>query len=146
MATLKPTVKTKLKTGMYIVYIRVVQNRQSSFIRTSWMVNDKGVKGKEVTDPFVMQQVSNLISSYYSMLNKIDSSNDILITNERHKNQIRKAKENVDKAINTLEEGNPVDIITIYIQEAMDDIGEILGNNVTEDIINEIFKRFCLGK
>ena len=72
MATLKPTVKTKLKTGMYIVYIRVVQNRQSSFIRTSWMVNDKGVKGKEVTDPFVMQQVSNLISSYYSMLNKID--------------------------------------------------------------------------
>ena len=74
MATLKPTVKTKLKTGMYIVYIRVVQNRQSSFIRTSWMVNDKGVKGKEVTDPFVMQQVSNLISSYYSMLNKIDSS------------------------------------------------------------------------
>ena len=59
---------------MYIVYIRVVQNRQSSFIRTSWMVNDKGVKGKEVTDPFVMQQVSNLISSYYSMLNKIDSS------------------------------------------------------------------------
>ena len=64
MATLKPTVKTKLKTGMYIVYIRVVQNRQSSFIRTSWMVNDKGVKGKEVTDPFVMQQVSNLISSY----------------------------------------------------------------------------------
>ena len=42
MATLKPTVKTKLKTGMYIVYIRVVQNRQSSFIRTSWMVNDKG--------------------------------------------------------------------------------------------------------
>ena len=37
MATLKPTVKSKLKTGMYIVYIRVVQNRQSSFIRTSWI-------------------------------------------------------------------------------------------------------------
>lgn len=35
MATLRPTVKSKLKTGMYIVYIRVVQNRQSSFIRTS---------------------------------------------------------------------------------------------------------------
>ena len=46
MATLRPTVKTKLKTGMYIVYIRVVHNRQSSFIRTSWMVNDKGIKGK----------------------------------------------------------------------------------------------------
>lgn len=79
-------------------------------------------------------------------INKLDSSNDILITNERHKNQIRKAMENVDKAIETLESGSPIDIISIYIQEAMDDIGEILGNNVTEDIINEIFKRFCLGK
>jgi hypothetical protein len=47
MATLKATVKSKLKTGMYIVYIRVVHNRQSSFIRTSWLVNDKGIKGKD---------------------------------------------------------------------------------------------------
>ncbi len=79
-------------------------------------------------------------------VNQIDSSNEILITNERHKNQIRKAKENVEKAIESLEMGCPIDIITINIQEAMDDIGEILGTNVTEDIINEIFKRFCLGK
>ena len=74
MATLKPTVKSKLKTGMYIVYIRVVQNRQSSFIRTSWMVNDKGIKGKDVIDPFVVKQTSNLISSYYNILNQIDIS------------------------------------------------------------------------
>ena len=74
MATLKPTVKAKLKSGVYIVYIRVVQNRQSSFIRTSWMVNDKGVKGKEVIDPFVIQQTSNLISNYYKKLNQIETS------------------------------------------------------------------------
>ena len=74
MATLRPTVKTKLKTGMYIVYIRVVHNRQSSFIRTSWMVNDKGIKGKDVIDPFVIQQTSNLISRYYQILNQIDCS------------------------------------------------------------------------
>ena len=75
MATLKPTVKSKLKTGMYIVYIRVVHNRQSSFIRTSWMVNDKGIKGKDVIDPYVIQQTSNLISRYYSALNQINTSN-----------------------------------------------------------------------
>lgn len=75
MATLRPTIKKKLKTGMYIVYIRVLQNRQSSFIRTSWMVNDKGIKGKDVIDPFVIQQTSNLISRYYLMLNQIDCSN-----------------------------------------------------------------------
>ncbi len=75
MATLKPTVKSKLKTGMFIVYIRVVHNRQSSFIRTSWMVSDKGVKGKDVIDPYVIQQTSNLISRYYGVLNQINTSN-----------------------------------------------------------------------
>lgn len=64
MATLKATVKSKLKTGMYIVYIRVVHNRQSSFIRTSWVVNDKGIKGKDIVDPFVVQQTSNLIRRF----------------------------------------------------------------------------------
>ena len=86
-------------------------------------------------------QISNMFE-----IKELENSNDILITNERHKNQIRKAKENVEKAIDSLEQGCPIDIITINIQEAMDDIGEILGTNVTEDIINEIFKRFCLGK
>ena len=109
---------------------------------------------KDLSKPIIKisAQTEEGIEDLYSEIvklfevNQIDSSNDILITNERHKNQIRKAKENVEKAIESLEMGCPIDIITINIQEAMDDIGEILGTNVTEDIINEIFKRFCLGK
>ena len=109
---------------------------------------------KDLSKPIIKisAQTEEGIEDLYSEIvklfevNQIDSSNDILITNERHKNQIRKAKENVEKAIESLEMGCPIDIITINMQEAMDDIGEILGTNVTEDIINEIFKRFCLGK
>ena len=74
MATFRPTVKRQLKSGMYIVYIRVVQNRQSAFIRTSLMVNDKGVKGKDVVDPFVIQQTAGQISQYYQLLNQVDST------------------------------------------------------------------------
>ena len=76
MATLKTTVKTKLKTGMYIVYIRVLHNRQTSYVRTSWMVDSDGIshKSKEVTDPYVLQQASTLISRYYDMLNRVDIS------------------------------------------------------------------------
>lgn len=76
MATLKPTVKTKLKTGAYIVYIRVVHNRQSAFVRTSLMVSDKGLsaQGKDIIDPFVIQQASLLINQYYQMLNQVGYS------------------------------------------------------------------------
>ncbi len=78
--------------------------------------------------------------------NEISNSNELLITNERHKNQIKKAKESIKNAIKTIKEQMPLDIITIYIKQALEDLGEITGDNVSEDIINEIFSKFCLGK
>lgn len=79
-------------------------------------------------------------------LNEISSNNEILITNQRHKNQIIKAKQNILDAIETVRNNTPVDIISIYINQAMEDLGEITGVNVSENIINEIFAKFCLGK
>ncbi len=79
-------------------------------------------------------------------LNEINLDNDILITNVRHKNIISKSLENVKKANGALNMNMPIDIITIYIKEILEDLGEITGEVVTEDIINEIFSKFCLGK
>lgn len=79
-------------------------------------------------------------------LDKIELNDEIVITNERHKMQIVKAKENISNAIKSMKEKMPDDISAIYIKEALENLGEITGKNVTEDIINKIFKRFCLGK
>jgi hypothetical protein len=75
MATLKATVKSKRKDGMYVVYIRFAHNRKISYLRTSWMVNDKGLSRnkKDIIDPFVIQQTSKLIDQYYNTLNRIDT-------------------------------------------------------------------------
>ena len=56
MATLKAIVKSKMKNGMYNVYIRFTQNRQFSYMRTSCMVNDKGLSDdkKDIIDPYVI--------------------------------------------------------------------------------------------
>ena len=79
-------------------------------------------------------------------LNEINLDNDILITNIRHKNIISNAIENAKKANEALEMQMPIDIITIYIKEILEDLGEITGEVVSEDVINEIFSKFCLGK
>ena len=79
-------------------------------------------------------------------LNQINLDSDILITNVRHKNIISKAIENLKKANEALIMNMPIDIITIYIKEILEDLGEITGEVVTEDVINEIFSKFCLGK
>lgn len=77
MATLKAEVRTKRKDGMYVVYIRVTHNRQVKYIRTSWMVDDKGlsIDKQDVIDPFVSEQTSKVIAGYYSMLNRLDTQN-----------------------------------------------------------------------
>ena len=76
MATLKAIVKSKTRNGMYNVYIRIAQNRQFAYVRTSWMVNDKGLSDdkKDIIDPFVIQQTSILIEKFYTMLNQVDAS------------------------------------------------------------------------
>ena len=79
-------------------------------------------------------------------LNNLYNDTEILITNERHKNQIRKAKENINQAIISIQNNMPIDISSIHIKQALEDLGEITGKNVSEDIINEIFSKFCLGK
>lgn len=65
-------------------------------------------------------------------LNEINLDNEILITNIRHKNIISKSLENVNKAKEALEINMPIDIITIYIKEILEDLGEITGEVVTE--------------
>jgi len=79
-------------------------------------------------------------------LNEINLDNDIVITNERHKNLISKAIENLNKAKNILKEGMPVDIIAISLKDVLANLGAITGEEAGEEIINEIFARFCLGK
>ena len=76
MAILKATVRFKNKSGLYPVYIRFTQVNHVSYIKTSWLVNDKGLnRKKEIVDPFVIQQTSILIDEYYKQLNQIDTSN-----------------------------------------------------------------------
>ena len=79
-------------------------------------------------------------------LNEINLDNDIVITNERHKNLISKAIENLNKAENILKDGMPVDIIAISLKDVLESLGSITGEEAGEEIINEIFARFCLGK
>lgn len=87
------------------------------------------------------EKISNLFN-----LNQINVDNDIVITNERHKNQIRKAIQNLEKAIQSLNINMPIDIVAISLKDVLSDLGEITGEEASEEIINEIFARFCLGK
>lgn len=78
--------------------------------------------------------------------NEIEISNEVVITNLRHKNLITKALENLEIAQQTLNNNIPIDIVSINIKEILTSLNKITGEDVSEEIINEIFSKFCLGK
>lgn len=79
-------------------------------------------------------------------INQINLDNDIIITNIRHQELIKKATESTRMALNDLKASMPIDIISINIKQILEHLGEITGDNVSEDVINSIFAKFCLGK
>ena len=118
------------------------------------MLNENDIRFRNVTDHILkisalngsgLEELYVLISKMFS-LNEINLDNDIVITNLRHKNLISKAIENVEKARNTVKDNMPIDIIAIFVKDILEDLGNITGEFVTDDIINEIFAKFCLGK
>ena len=79
-------------------------------------------------------------------LNEINLDNEIIVTNIRHKNLITKSIHHIKKTKEDVTKKMPLDIIAISIKDILEDLGNITGEMVSEDIINEIFAKFCLGK
>lgn len=92
-----------------------------------------------------LDELYKTISEMFS-LNEIEVNDGELITNMRQKQHIDNAIIALNEAYRTLDEGMPIDISAISIKEILEELGEITGQNVSEDIINEIFSKFCLGK
>ena len=87
------------------------------------------------------EKITNLFN-----LDQINLDNEVLITNLRQKNLITKAIEHIQETKNTMSNNMPLDIVAISIKEILEDLGSITGDEVSEDIIDEIFSKFCLGK
>ena len=117
-----------------------VVDKNSEFVCDfKYVVNLSALKKEGINDLY------ELITNMFN-LNEINLDNEILITNERHKNIIIKAINNIEKSQESLKNNMPVDIVAISIKDVLSNLGEITGDVASEEIINEIFARFCLGK
>ncbi|MGN0181125.1 MAG: tRNA uridine-5-carboxymethylaminomethyl(34) synthesis GTPase MnmE [Candidatus Ornithomonoglobus sp.] len=79
-------------------------------------------------------------------LDEIKSENGAVITNMRHKSAMINAHAALTRAADALAAGMPTDIVSIDITAAMDALGEITGETVSESVVNDIFRNFCVGK
>ncbi len=77
---------------------------------------------------------------------ELSFNDEIYITNERQKTALTEAKESMNQVLHSIDEGLPEDFYTVDLMDAYKSLGTIIGEEVGEDLIDEIFGRFCMGK
>jgi|LSQX01.1.fsa_nt_gb tRNA modification GTPase len=90
-------------------------------------------------------QVGAEIRSMYDELGQ-GVNRSLLLTNSRHYDRVSRAADRVDEAAAVLADGQPAEIACTLIRSALDALGEITGDRVSETLVDEIFSRFCIGK
>ena len=76
----------------------------------------------------------------------ISYNDEVYITNMRHKESIKDAYESMLQVKKSIENYMPEDFYSIDLMSAYASLGMIIGEEVGEDLVNEIFSRFCMGK
>ena len=76
----------------------------------------------------------------------LKQDNSLIVTNARHLNLLRDASAFLEYSLKSIDSNQPLEFIEIDVKNTYDDLGAILGEEVGDDILNEVFSRFCLGK
>jgi len=74
------------------------------------------------------------------------AADEALLTNARHVEAVREARDGIMSSLDMMNNGDTADVTSIGIKEAIGSLGEITGEVFTEDILDRIFSRFCIGK
>ena len=149
--------KTKKLSKEDFEILNIVKNKNSIIL-----LNKKDLEKTETTEEDLKKYSKDILEVsikdddgieelYNRMLNlftnkEIKAENAEIITNIRHKDAISDALKSIICAENTINEGMTIDITAIYFKEAIENLNKITGEDVTDDIINDIFSKFCLGK
>lgn len=101
-------------------------------IRTS-MIKEEGIEGleKEITTMFDTKELNR---------------ESVIITNTRHERLLREAHDELSSSLNDIKMGIPLDACEVDLRRAYEKLGLIIGESVSDEIMDKVFKEFCVGK
>ena len=91
------------------------------------------------------KKVSEAVGEMFD-LGSIDVREANIVTNERHVHLLRKAAEDIEESISMLQNGEPVEVAELSAHYAYESLGNIIGEEVGDEILDTVFSKFCLGK
>ena len=109
--------------------------------------HDKNVKMIKISakEGFGLEEFEDTIKDFV-FSNSISSNEELIITNMRHKEKIHEAIDSLNLVITSIENDMPEDFLTIDLMSAYESLGEIIGEHISDDLADQIFSKFCMGK
>lgn len=92
--------------------------------------------------------IRNLTEKMKEMIlgGKVSQTESTVVTNVRHENLLKQAEKELAEAVVMTERAEALDFIEVNLHQAFDYLGEVIGETVSDQVIDEVFSRFCLGK
>lgn len=134
-----------IKDKPHIILINKVDIEQSKLDMKEFESDEDNMIRISAKTSEGIEQLENRIEELFNLKN-LETENELIITNIRHKDLIMRAKEGLENANIAISSGIPIDMISIDIKTAIDSLGEILGESISESILDRIFEKFCVGK
>ena len=117
-----------------VVNMEKLQERTGNPVIPVSIVEEKGIRRLE-------EEIKNMFFK-----GELSFNDDVYITNARHKAALEEAKESLKLVKNSIDMGMAEDFFSIDLMNAYESLGRIVGESVGEDLVNEIFSKFCTGK
>ena len=110
----------------------------------------KHTNGREIAKISATKRIGleNLGRIIYNLIweGKVYSSDQALMINSRHQELLRDMKKNIKDALGSVYRKESLEFIVLNLREASENLNKIVGKNITDEILNEIFSNFCVGK
>ena len=117
-----------------VVNMAKLQERTGNPVIPVSIVEEKGIRRLE-------EEIKNMFFK-----GELSFNDEVYITNARHKAALEEAKESLKLVKNSIDMGMAEDFFSIDLMNAYESLGRIVGESVGEDLVNEIFSKFCTGK
>ena len=131
----------KVKKYNYLIFIN--KSDLNLKIETEYLKNYDYVIGNTLNNE--LEELKNKIISKFS-LDLINEKELVFITNTEHQALLKDTLNTIDSIFKNIKKNVPIDMLTIDLGKCYENLGKIIGKTYEEDLINEIFKNFCLGK
>ena len=129
--------KIKNKNHIIVVNKTDLENKLNIFIEDSIKISIKDNTG--------IEDIKNRISEIFK-LDKISTNDMTYLGNARSISLLKQSLNKINECLNNINNDTPIDIIELDLKECWNILGEIIGETYTDELIDQIFSRFCLGK